>query len=157
MKPLGPSVALAASLLVALSVPAAAGSLTASSAAGGSSASWASSETSDSSQASSDSSTRTVAEAEGPYRIVDATPVPEKPDTLRLTLRGLSGQDEESPLVLQLPRQTFERNGLAAGATIRATQRPYGVEFAHADTNRAFFLLLKGEWHRELRSAPVTL
>jgi hypothetical protein len=61
------------------------------------------------------------------------------------------------PLVIDLPQQTFERAGLAPGGTITAQQRPYGVEFAHADTRRAFFLLLNDGVQRELRSNPVSL
>jgi hypothetical protein len=59
--------------------------------------------------------------------------------------------------LLYLPQQTFERAGLAPGGTITAQQRPYGVEFAHADTRRAFFLLLNDGVQRELRSNPVSL
>jgi hypothetical protein len=31
------------------------------------------------------------------------------------------------------------------------------VEFAHADTNKAFFLLLSDDWNQDLRSTPVSL
>ena len=61
------------------------------------------------------------------------------------------------PLVIDLPQQTFERTGLAAGGTINASQRPYGVEFADAGNAKAFFLLLNNDWHQDLRSTPVSL
>ena len=141
-------------LLAAACVPATAGSLVGSSAAGGSSASSAAS---DSVGASSDSSTRVVANADGPYRIVDVTPVPERPGTVRVTLQALATRESEEAVLLYLPQQTFERTGLAPGGTITAQQRPYGVEFAHADTRRAFFLLLNDDVQRELRSNPVSL
>lgn len=141
-------------LLAAACVPAVAGSLVGSSAAGGSSASSAAS---DSVGTSSDSSTRAVANLDGPYRIVDVTPVPERPGTVRVTLRTLTASEQDATTLLYLPQQTFERAGLAPGGTITAQQRPYGVEFAHADTRRAFFLLLNDGVQRELRSNPVSL
>ena len=141
-------------VLVAACMPAVAGSLVGSSAAGGSSASSAAS---DSVGTSSDSSTRAVARLDGPYRIVDVAPVPERPGTVRVTLRALAPADQDETALLYLPKQTFERAGLAPGGTITAQQRPYGVEFAHADTRRAFFLLLNDGVQRELRSNPVSL
>lgn len=141
-------------LLAAACVPAVAGSLVGSSAAGGSSASSAAS---DSVGTSSDSSTRAIANLDGPYRIVEVTPVPERPGTVRVTLRTLSASEQDPTTLLYLPQQTFERAGLAPGGTITAQQRPYGVEFAHADTRRAFFLLLNDGVQRELRSNPVSL
>ena len=141
-------------LLAAACVPAVAGSLVGSSAAGGSSASSAAS---DSVGTSSDSSTRAMANLDGPYRIVDVTPVPERPGTVRVTLRTLTASEQDATTLLYLPQQTFERAGLAPGGTITAQQRPYGVEFAHADTRRAFFLLLNDGVQRELRSNPVSL
>lgn len=141
-------------LLAAACLPAAAGSLVGSSAAGGSSASSAAS---DSVGTSSDTSTRAVAQLEGPYRIVDVAPVPERAGIVRVTLRALAGSEQDETALLYVPQQTFERAGLAPGATITAQQRPYGVEFAHADTRRAFFLLLNDGVQRELRSNPVSL
>jgi hypothetical protein len=140
-------------VLAATCVSAAAGSLVGSSAAGGSSASSAAS---DSVGTSSDSSTKVVANAEGPYRIVEVSPVPERPGMVRVKLLALADRPDETVL-LYLPQQTFERAGLAPGGTITAQQRPYGVEFAHADTRRSFFLLLSDDVQRELRSNPVSL
>ena len=71
--------------------PALADSFTASSAAGGSSASSAASSASDSSGASSDSSKNAVAALDGPYRIAEVAPVPDRPGTVRVTLAPLTG------------------------------------------------------------------
>ena len=141
-------------LMVAACAPAVAGVLVGSSAAGGSSASSAAS---DSVGNSSDSATRAVANLDGAYRIVDVTPVPERPGTVRVTLRTLAATEQDETALLYVPQQAFERAGLAPGGTITAQQRPYGVEFAHADTRRAFFLLLNDGVQRELRSNPVSL
>jgi hypothetical protein len=147
----------AAVAALAAAVPVWAGSLAGSSAAGGSSASSASSATSDSIEGSSNSSARAVAAADGPYRVAELTPVPDRPDVLRLTLQPLAGAAGEAPLRLIVPRLALERGGIAPGGTVVASQRPYGVAFAQADTRRAFFLVIADDWHRELRTTPVAL
>ena len=152
----------AALLLGAAAMPAVAGGLSASSVAGGSSASSAGSSASStssekSSEKSSDSSSKKNQVAEGPYRIIDVADVPARPGMLRLRLQALAVPGADGEVLLYLPRQTFEANRLAAGQTVAARQRPYGIEFAHADTQRAFFHVLDDDWYRELASNPVTL
>jgi hypothetical protein len=154
MKPVRPHALLAAALLGAFAGSASAGAISASSAAGGSSASSAASE---SVEGSSASSKRAVAALDGPYRVVDVRPVPERPGTVRMTLRPLAAGAAPEDVTLVLPRQALERGGLAQGATVTAHRRPYGVELAHADTRKAFFLVLDDAWTRELRSNPVAL
>jgi hypothetical protein len=145
MTPLVLRAAAVVALFAAASVPSLAGSIAASS---------ATSAASDSSA----NSARAVAQADGPYRVVDVTPVPERPGTVRLKLHALAGgAAPEATLMLHVPQQAVERGGVAAGVTVTASQRPYGVEFAHADTRRAFFLVLHEAFDRELRSNPVTL
>lgn len=149
-----------ATLLVAtvgsLSLPAVADSLATSAAAGGSSASSASSASSDK---SSDSSSRTQQAAAGPYRIVDLAQLAERPGTLRMTMRAQSpvGDEARPDLVLYVPQDGIERSGLDVGQIVMARARPYGTEFAAADTRRAFFLLINDAWSRELVANPVTL
>lgn len=153
MSPLLQRAAVLAALL-AVAVSAGAGSLVGSSAAGGSSASSAAS---DSVEGSSNSSARAVAAADGPYRVAEVVPVPDRPDALRLTLQPLAGATGEGPLRLVVPRQAVERGAVAQGGTVVASQRPYGVAFANGDTRREFFLVIADDWHRELRSTPVSL
>ncbi|MCA3179446.1 MAG: hypothetical protein O9345_05260 [Burkholderiaceae bacterium] len=143
--------------LLGLAGPASAGSFAASSAAGGSSASSAASSASDSSGESSDSSKNAVAALDGPYRIVELTPLPERPGFVRVALAPLGATPAAEPVRLVLPAVAVERGRLAAGATVTANRRPYGVELAHADTKKAFFLVLDDGWQRELRSTPVSL
>jgi hypothetical protein len=152
--------AVVAAVLAATSLSALAGSIATSSAAGGSSASSAASATSDSIGDSSASSAKAVAQADGPYRVVDVTPVPDRPGTVRMKLQALApaeGTGTDGTLVLFVPQQAIERGGVTAGATVTASQRPYGTAFAHLDTRREFFLVLHEAWHRELRSNPVSL
>ena len=140
----------------ALALPAGAGSLVTSSAAGGSSASSAASSASESSKDSSASSSNNKV-AEGPYKIVDIVAVADRPGTVRLRLQALADAGPAGEWLLDLPEQTAGQSRLATGQTVTARQRPYGTEFAHADTDKAFFLVLNDDWSRELASNPVLL
>jgi len=144
----------AAVLLGVAALPATAGSLSASSAAGGSSASSASST---SLETSSDSSSKATGVAEGPYRVIEVATVAERPGTVRLKLQALAAPSADAGLFLHVPQPAFERSRLGVGDTVTARHRPYGIEFARLDTDRAFFLLLDDDWARELPSHPVLL
>ena len=149
-------VAAAAAALLLASSGAVAGSLAASSAAGGSSASSASSAGSDSSGKSSDSSSQTKTAA-GPYRIVAVAVLPDQPGKVRLQLQSLSDAGDAGAYVLYLPQQIVKERGLLVGGTVLATSRPYGTEFAAADTHEAFFLLMHDDWYNELAARPLVL
>lgn len=153
-------IAIAAAAAVAafmFSLPALAGSLGASSAAGGSSASVAASSASESSETSSDSSKKLFAELEGPYRVADVAPVPERPEVLRLTLRPMGAPEGAADVRLLVPRRAVEQGRVAPGGEVVASRRDYGVELARADTREAFLLVLDAAWQRELRPVPVAL
>ena len=140
----------------AIALPAGAGSLATSSAAGGSSASSAASSASESSKDSSTSSS-TNKVAEGPYKIVDIVAVADRPGMVQLRLQALADAGPAGEVLLVLPELTAGQSRLAAGQTVTARQRAYGTEFAHADSAKAFFLVLSDGWSRELVSNPVLL
>ena len=108
-------------------------------------------------QKSSDSSSKNDRVAQGDYRVIEMAEVADKPDLLRLRLQADAGGAGREDFFLLLPRQAAEQGRLAAGKTVTAQHRPYGVEFAAADTRQAFFLVLDDAWHRELQSRPVVL
>jgi hypothetical protein len=151
-------------------VPAQASESVASTASVGSSASLGS--LSNSVGASSDSSTKTVAQAEGDYRVAAIEPAAERPGMLRLRLEpvGEGGREREAVLLF-VPRAAAERGVLARDVLVTARQRPYGVEFSvafgagsgagpgaePAPARQAFYLVLHDEWYRELKARPVTL
>lgn len=111
---------------------------------------------SDSSNASSDSSNRRPArQAQGEYRVVEVAAMAEQRGKTRVMLQPVAGVGEA--FALYLPQQAMDQGGVAMGQVVQAEQRPYGVQFARADTQQAFFLMLDDEWHRELASNPVTL
>ena len=108
---------------------------------------------SDSIHDSSRSSTHKV--AEGDYRIVDVAPA-ERPDTLRLKMQAVARADDDAAVIyLDVPRPALKDRAAAPGEIVGVRQRPYGYEFAWADTRVAFFLVLADEWQRELEPRAV--
>lgn len=112
---------------------------------------------SDSIEGSSDSSSGDREVTEGNYRVIDVAELPERPGMLRVRLQATDPTAAGREVRLNLPRQALAARGLTAGDVVSAHHRPYGLEFAHADTRAAFFLVLADDWHRELPSRPVTL
>lgn len=104
---------------------------------------------------SSNSSSKDKKTAQGDYRIVEVTAADQRPGTLRLKLQALAEPGEAGELILYLPEPALVQAALAPGEVVRATERPYGLEFAKAD--KAFFLVLDNEWHQGLQTRPVTL
>ncbi len=135
--------------------PALASSTAASSASEGVSASVGSVSTSF--ETSSDASSKGDKTAAGDYKVVEVAEVAERPGTLRLKLQPLAADAGRDGFVLYVPAQVVAQSPVEPGHVIAARPRPYGVEFARADTGRAFFLVLHDDWYRELQSNPVTL
>lgn len=144
---------LTAALLAATALPCRADSF-ASSASSAGSASSAS--ISDSIGESSNSSSRDRDVADGAYRVMDVAEVPDRPDTLRYTLRATDG----GPLrefVLFVPRRALQERPLGTGDLVQTRRQAWGYEFAHADTRRAFFLALNEAWRHDLETRRVEL
>lgn len=116
--------------------------------------------------ASSNASSPGRAVRTGEYRIIQMAAAPDRPGTLRLTLRRLAaGPGETAAEVtagaadvdLYLPAETVARAALATDQVIAARERPYGLEFAKGLPREAFLLVLADDWYRELRTQPVRL
>lgn len=144
--------ALPALLWVAAAAPLRAESLASSASVAGSASLGSAS---DSVQGSSDSS-RNDRRAEGDYRVIEVAEPSDRAGMLRLRLRPTDPVGERDELLLTLPQQALARRALVAGDVVSVHRRPYGMEFARADTREAFFLVLADEWHRELDPRPVT-
>lgn len=140
--------------LLALAAQAAtAGSLAGSSTSSASSAGSASSgSVSDSFKGSSGSSGGGEKRAEGRYRVTEVAQADEA-GKLRLTL----ARDGAAPVQLTLPQQALAARAVSVGDEVQATPQPYGIAFAHADTGKAFFLVLEDGLYRELAARVVTL
>jgi len=95
--------------------------------------------------------------AEGDYRILDVAAA-EGSDALRLKLEHVAqAGDDAAVIYLEVPRAALGDRAAAPGDIVGVRQRPYGYEFAWADTRVAFFLVLAANWRRELDPRPVTL
>jgi hypothetical protein len=88
----------------------------------------------------------------GDYRI-DAVTAAEQPGKVRLVLEPLGA--DRNGFVLTLPQAALDAQRVARGDTVRVRERAYGFEFARADNQQAFFLVLADAWHRELDPRPV--
>lgn len=145
-----PRLALALLVAIAASLPGRADSFTSSASSAGSASVGS---LSDSVKSVSGSSTSQV--AEGDYRIVEVAAAV-RADRLRLKLQHVAGAgDDEGFIYLEVPRLALGDREAEPGAVVGVRQRPYGYEFAWADTRVAFFLALAPDWHRELESRPL--
>jgi hypothetical protein len=102
---------------------------------------------------SSHSSARTVV-GQGDYEVIQMARADE-PGRHDVTLRAVPGTGAEGEFTLRMPDKATVDGGLAVGRVVSARERPYGVEFARADTRAAFFLLLEDDWYRDLQTVPL--
>lgn len=135
-------------LAAAVAIPAHAGSSTSSASSAGSDISGSVSDSISGSSKSSSGDDKKV--AAGQYRVIDVAEAPGKPGRTRLKLQG-----EGNEFFLELPKAALAQRALPAGALVQVSERPYGYEFAYADTRQAFFLALDDAWQRELRSHAI--
>ncbi|MCV2420318.1 hypothetical protein [Paucibacter sp. DJ2R-2] len=143
---------------VALTAPASAGGLSASSASESVGTSIGSLSTSV--QKSSESSSGDKKVAAGDYKIIEVAEAPGRPGQMRLSLQAkdatADGQSAEQ-FFLFLPQTTLAAAGLENGQWVSARPTSYGLEFSRQATQQAFFLVLDDAFYRELPSRAVTL
>jgi hypothetical protein len=147
------SVLFAAAL--ALPVLASAGSSTASLAAEG--ASSAAGSASNSLGTSSNSSSKGTGVANGDYKIIDVAIKADKPNMVAIKLQATDSKNTTPEFELVMPALAFEKSGLKTGEVVAASEQNYGVKFANAKTQAAFFLVMHDDIYRELTSNPVSL
>lgn len=139
--------ALLASLAFAAATAAQADSFVSSAAGAGSASSGSVSESFKQSSTSSSGNDR---RAEGRYRVTEVAQAADA-GKLRLTLQ----REGTEPVELTLPEAALAARAVNVGDEVQATPQPYGVAFAHADTGKAFYLVLEDGWHRELAARVV--
>lgn len=135
-------------LAAAIAIPAHADSFASSASSAGSASSGGVSDSIGGSSNSSSGDDKKV--AAGQYRVIEVAEAPGKPGATRLKLQG-----EGNEFFLDLPQAALAERALPAGALVQVNVRPYGYEFAYADTRQAFFLALDDAWQRELRSHAI--
>jgi hypothetical protein len=155
MKRLKSSLAAAAVLCLAAALPAWADSSASSASSESSSTSVGSISTSFGK--SSDSSSKGDKTAAGDYKVIDVAEAPARPGTVRVRLQAVADGSTEGEFFLYLPQPTAVQARLSAGQVITARARSYGLEFAMARTQKAFFLALDDDWYRELQTHVVRL
>jgi len=104
---------------------------------------------------SSGSSSKAADVAAGDYRVVEIAEAPEPAGAALIALQSEAVAGDEGRLSLTLPREAVEQAALRPGDRVSVQRRPYGLEFASADTGVAFFLVLEDEWMRELQPRPI--
>lgn len=113
---------------------------------------------SDSVTGSSHSSSPDNKQVAGDYKVIAMAAVADKPGFVELHLmRVAAGADAGAEIYLKLPREAATQGHVAAGATVTALQRPYGIEFATTQPRAAFFLALADDVLRDTKMAPVAL
>jgi hypothetical protein len=95
--------------------------------------------------------------AAGDYKVIDVAEAAGRPGMLRMTLQPVAEAATDGAFVLYLPAQALVQAPVETGQVVSARTRPYGVEFAQADTGRAFYLVLHDAWYRELQTKVVAL
>ncbi|HET7795400.1 MAG TPA: hypothetical protein VFL64_18590 [Rhizobacter sp.] len=112
---------------------------------------------SDSIEGSSNSSSKKDKVAAGDYKVIEVAEVAERPGVLRMTLQPVAEGTDAERFNLYLPAAALAQAPVVAGQIVSARTRPYGYEFAQADTGRPFYLVLHDAWVRELQSNAVAL
>jgi hypothetical protein len=113
---------------------------------------------SDSITGSSHSSSPDNKQVAGDYTVTGVAAVDGQPGFVELhLLRVAAGNDAGAEIYLKMPREAAAQGHVAAGGTITALQRPYGIEFATTQPRAAFYLALADDVVRDTKMAPVAL
>ena len=113
---------------------------------------------SDSLKGSSHSSSPDNKQVKGDYKVTDVAAVDGKPDFVELHLQPVTaGADAGAEVYLTVPRAAVAKGHVAAGDTVTALQRPYGIEFAANQPRAAFFLALADDVAADMKLTPVSL
>ncbi len=111
---------------------------------------------SDSLKGSSHSSSPDDKQVKGDYKVTDVAEVDGQPGFVELHLQPVAA-NAGIEVYVKVPRAAAETGHVAAGTTVTALQRPYGIEFATTQPRAAFFLALADDVVRDTKMAPVAL
>lgn len=111
-------------------------------------------------QTSSESSVRPLRAAQGPHRVTRLEPAPAPAATVTMHLQPV--EDPRSPaqpgaagLLVRLPERTLRAAAIALGDRVEVREQAHGLEFAHGEPPRVFFLALRDAGLGELRTRPL--
>lgn len=133
-----------------------------------SSASWVSVEGVSASVGSLSASVQTVSESsvrplrltQGPHRVARLEPAPTPAGLATLHLQPLGAPVQPAApaadgLVLRLPERTVRAAGVSVGDRVEVRDQAHGLEFAHGEPMRVFFLALRDAGLGDLRTRPL--
>lgn len=111
-------------------------------------------------QTSSESSVRPLRTAQGPHRVTRLEPAPAPAGAVLMHLQPVEGsggpaQADTAGLLVRLPERTLRAARLAVGDQVDVREQAHGLEFAHGEPARVFFLALRDTGLGELRSRPL--
>ena len=112
-------------------------------------------------QTASESSVRPLRLTQGPHRVdrLELAPTPAGLATLHLQPLGDPAQPTApaaDALVLRLPERTVRAAGVSVGERVEVRDQAHGLEFAHGEPLRVFFLALRDAGLGELRTRPLS-
>jgi hypothetical protein len=111
-------------------------------------------------QTSSESWVRPLRAAQGPHRVtrLEAAPAPAGIVTMHLQpdedLRS-PAQPAAAGLLVRLPERTLRTAAIAVGDRVDVREQAHGLEFAHGEPLRVFFLALRESGLGQLSTRPL--
>ncbi|MFK7962453.1 MAG: hypothetical protein AB8C46_00655 [Burkholderiaceae bacterium] len=91
--------------------------------------------------------------AAGQYRLAamqSGGPADDQLATIRLALAPVNTDAGGFPFELEVPKQALASHDLKPGDIIYVARESFGLEFAHGNEQRTFFLVLADEWEQNL-------
>jgi len=111
-------------------------------------------------QTVSESSVRPLRQAQGPHRVAKLEPAADSSDLATLHLQPIEASaraaaPQPAGLQVRLPGRTLRATGMAVGDRVEVRDQPHGLEFAHGEPARVFFLALRDAGLDQLRTRPL--
>ena len=111
-------------------------------------------------QTLSESSVRPLRQAQGPHRVTKLEPAADPTGLAALHLQPIEdaaqvSQPQVQKLVVRLPARTLRATGIAVGDRVDVLDQAHGLEFAHGEPLRVFFLALRDAGLDQLRTRPL--
>ena len=111
-------------------------------------------------QTVSESSVRPLRQAQGPHRVTKLEPAADPTGLAALHLQPVEeaappSEPRAAGLVVRLPARTLRATGIAVGDRVDVLDQAHGLEFAHGEPLRVFFLALRDAGLDQLRTRPL--
>ena len=111
-------------------------------------------------QTLSDSATRPLRFAQGEHRVAEIAPAAGREGFVAMRLLAVApaaDAEQAAGLTLVLPARTLEATAIAPGDRVDVRDLAHGLEFAHGQPQRVFYLALRDQGLGDLRTRPLSL